>query len=447
MRVRHKYSETGSKFLKKIDTKYVVREDFLHYIWKHNLVASTNLATTQNEAIQVLHSGIHNHHSGPDFFNAQLIIGKQRWAGNIEIHSKSSDWYVHGHEKDSSYDTVILHVVWEHDIDIHRKDNSTIPTLELKKYIDKTILKNYQHLFSASHKWINCENDLASVDTFLVDNWLERLYIERLEQKSILIQNLLNISKNDWEAVLFKLLSKNFGLKVNGDAFLQLANSVDFAVIRKERHRLESLEALLFGQAGLLNDTIQDGYYKQLQKEYRYLQKKYHLTFITKPQFQFFRLRPYNFPTVRLAQLAALLYHRQNLFSKIMAVKSLKGFYALFDIAVSPYWKTHYSFTSVSKQSSKKLTKPFVDLVIINTIAPLQFIYLHYTHQFNEEALLNSLREINPEKNAIINKFKKLHITAENAMESQALLQLKNAYCSKQKCLQCVIGNALVTTS
>ena len=422
-----------------------MKEDLLHYIWKHKLIASKPLETTQKETLQILNFGEHNHNSGPDFFNAQLKINNQHWAGNIEIHIKSSDWYVHGHEKDKKYDTVILHVVLEHDVEVYRSDNSPIPTLVLKEYVDATILNNYQKLFDAPQKWINCENDIASVEQFVVDSWLERLYIERLEQKSLLIQELLRASKNDWEAVLFKMLSKNFGLKVNGDAFLNLANSIDFSIIRKERHRLESLEALLFGQAGLLNDTVEDIYYQQLQKEYQYLQKKYKLTAKLDTQFQFFRLRPANFPTIRIAQFATLLHQQQHLFSKIMSVKNSKDFYALFDISMSKYWKTHYSFTSVSKKYAKKLTASFIDLVLINTIIPLQFIYLKETSTFDEEALLNNIKQLKPEKNSIIDRFRKMTITSDNALKSQALLQLKNVYCSKQKCLQCAIGNALLT--
>ena len=254
-----------------------MKEDFLHYIWKHKLVASRQLKTTKNESIQIINPGNHNHNTGPDFFNAQLKIDNQLWAGNVEIHVKSSDWFVHGHENDSNYDAIILHVVWEHDVDVYRKDNLLIPTLELKNYLDKNVITNYKKLFSTPQKWINCESDIASIDQFLLNNWLERLYIERLEQKSNIIQQLLDDSKNDWEAVLFKMLSKSFGLKVNGEAFLNLASSIDFSILRKEKQNLKSIEALLFGQAGLLNDNIQDGYYQVLKQEYDYLQVKHKL--------------------------------------------------------------------------------------------------------------------------------------------------------------------------
>ena len=421
-----------------------MKEDFLHYIWKHQLVATKELKTTQKENIIIKSAGNENYHAGPDFFNAQLQIGKQLWAGNVEIHIKASDWYVHGHEKDKHYDTVILHVVWEHDVEVYRKDNSSIPTLQLKEYVDKNILNKYQQLFATPQKWINCEKEIASVDIFLINSWLERLYIERLEQKSILIQELLHASKNDWEAVLFTMLSKNFGLKVNGDAFLKLASTIDFSIIRKERHRLESMEALFFGQAGLLNETIEDAYYQQLQKEYHYLQKKYTLKSNKEVQMLFFRLRPNNFPTIRIAQLAALVHQQQNLFSKIMATKKVIDFYTLFEIAISPYWKTHYTFTSVSKKYPKKLSTSFIDLTLINTVIPLQFMYLKHIHTLDEEALIAHIKQLKPERNAIIDTFKKLQIKVDDALQSQALLQLKNKYCTKQRCLQCAIGNYLI---
>ena len=421
-----------------------MKEDFLQYIWKHKLLKLSQLETTKKEKLVLINSGEHNHNTGPDFFNSQIIIEEQRWAGNVEIHVKSSDWYIHGHEKDINYDSIILHVVWEHDIEIYTKENLVVPTLELKKYINKNILKNYKKLFSKSQKWINCENAISSVDPFIIDNWLERLYVERLEQKSELTQKMLDSSKNDWEAVLIKVLFKNFGLKVNGDALLNLINSIDFSIIRKEKQSLVGLEALLFGQAGLLNEDIQDAYYKTLQMEYNYLLKKHNLQANMKSQFQFFRLRPNNFPTIRIAQLAALLNQHQNLFSKIITTTKLKDYYKLFDISISEFWKDHYSFTATSRKTYKKLSKKFIDLLLINTIVPLKFIYLKYINELNEEELISTIKLIKPEKNTVIDGFKELNVECNNALNSQAILQLKNEYCEKNKCMQCAIGNDLL---
>jgi len=421
-----------------------MKEDFLHHIWKYKLFNTVNLKTVRDESIQLLNSGLHNLNSGPDFFNAKLRIDNQLWAGNVEIHIKSSDWYIHGHEKDKNYDTIILHVVWEHDAEVYRKDNSLIPVIELKDCVDSSIFANYQLLFSTQQKWINCESEIASVDEFEISNCLERLYIERLEQKSIPIQQLLTVSKNDWEAVLFKMLAKSFGLKVNAEAFLNLANAIDFAILRKERAQLKRVEALLFGQAGMLNNTVQDAYFQSLQQEYVYLQQKYKINPLPESQFQFFRLRPNNFPTIRIAQLAFLFHKKEHLFLQTIEINTKEEFYSLFDVSVSDYWKTHYSFTSISKKSSKKLSKSFIDLLLINTIVPLKFLYLKSINRLDEEGLLDALKQIKPEKNTIITKFKALGVSSENAFESQALLQLKNEYCTKQRCLACAIGNVIL---
>ncbi|MBR9847358.1 MAG: DUF2851 family protein, partial [Algicola sp.] len=332
-----------------------MRENFLHYIWKHKKFDVLNLKTTQHESVDLISVGTHNHNSGPDFFNAKLNIGGQLWAGNVEVHIKSSDWFAHGHEQDKAYDNVILHVVYEHDTEIFRNDNSTIPTLELNQLINPIVLQNYQKLFSKKAKWINCEPDFAQTEDFVLNHWLERLYIERLERKSKTIEDLLKASKNDWEAVLFVLLTKNFGLKVNGEAFLSLAKQTDYTVIRKSQSDLQSLEAVLFGQAGLLDNDIEDVYFQQLKKEYIYLKQKYQLDNTYVLPLQFFRLRPPNFPTLRLSQLASLYYTHHNLFSKLMVCETLEDMYQLFKIAASQYWNTHYTFHKSSKKSEKVL--------------------------------------------------------------------------------------------
>jgi len=422
-----------------------MKEDFLHYIWLHKLFSWVDLKTTQNEKIIIVKSGLHNKNSGPDFLNAQIKIKNILWGGNVEIHVKSSDWYLHSHEIDANYDTVVLHVVWEDDVAIFNKNNQQISTLVLKELIPEKLLENYNNLYSKSQRWIPCEKQLKAVDPFLLSNWLERLYFERLEQKSELITDLLMSSKNDYEAVLFQLLAKNFGLKLNGGAFLSLAKSIDFSVIRKERFDEFKLSALIFGQAGFLEGELEDSYHQKLKDEYAYFKHKYNLSTMAKEQFQFFRMRPTNFPTVRLAQLIALFARHQNLFSKLMD-KELIAYYTLFTVEVSSFWKTHYTFETISKNSSKKLTKSFIDLLLINSIMPLQFQYLQRRGEVNVEMFLKLLQQIKPEKNAIIAKFSELNIVAKNAFESQALLELKNNYCAKKRCLQCAIGNNLLKT-
>lgn len=422
-----------------------MQEDFLHYIWKHKKFQITNLKTTQGEAVCVHGVGQHNLHAGPDFFNAQLSIGNQLWAGNVEIHIKSSDWYLHNHEQDKAYDNVILHVVWEHDTEVFRKDNTTIPTLRLQDFVSKNILDNYLKLISKNSKWINCENDFASVDAFAFDNWLERLYFERLERKADAIDLLLEKTKNNWEAVLFMLLAKNFGLKVNGDSFFSIAQSVDFSLVRKSQSNQLTLEALLFGQAGLLEEDIEDAYYLSCTKEYRFLKQKFHLDNSSIMTPQFFRLRPPNFPTIRLSQLASLYCNNQNLFSKILELHALNDFYELLNVSASSYWDSHFSFGKVSKPSAKRLTKAFIDLLLINTILPIKFSYAKKTGHDVDASILKISNEIASEKNSIIDAFNHLKKVSKSAMQSQALLQLKTAYCNNNNCLQCAIGNKLIT--
>ncbi|WP_417889391.1 DUF2851 family protein [Xanthomarina gelatinilytica] len=421
-----------------------MQEDFLHYIWQHKKMSVAHLKTTQHEALEIVSVGQHNTNSGPDFFNAQLKIADQLWAGNVEVHVKSSDWFVHNHETDQAYDNVILHVVWEHDTEIFRKNNSIVPTLELKEVVDKMVLLNYSKLLSAKDKWINCEADFAEVAPFVIESWLERLYIERLERKSETIEKLLQDSKNNWEAVLFKMLAKNFGLKVNGEAFFSMANAVDFQIIRKLQNNQSTLEALFFGLTGLLDQDIQEPYFLVLQKEYRYLKRKYNLHDTEVVPIQFFRLRPQNFPTIRLSQLATLYHLHSSLFSQIMEISSLKTIYKLFQVSTSVFWETHYSFGKVSKPSNKKITKAFVDLLIINTIIPLKFAYARHQGKDVNDFLLELIQQIPSEKNSIVSAFNKIKKVSHTAMQSQALIQLKTTYCDKNKCLQCAVGNALI---
>jgi len=424
-----------------------MKEDFLHYVWKLQLLTSKKLLSTTKEPIFIINQGQHNFDAGPDFFNAKIKIGNQIWAGNVEIHVKTTDWYVHHHETDKNYDSVILHVVWQNDAEIYRADNTPIPTLVLKDFVSKTVLLNYRQLFSKSGKWINCEKHLSQTDDFVLNNWFEYLFIERLEQKSALITDLLKTSKYDWEAVLFILLAKNFGLKVNGEAFLNMAKATDFNIVRKMGHNKKTLEALLFGQANLLEDTdIEEVYFKELKTDYNYLKVKFRLQtpLVSKPQF--FRLRPDNFPTIRLAQLAALYNRHQNLFSQFIEATSVDSVYTLFKINISDFWQSHYTFTSKTvKKRHKSLTNFFIDLLIVNTLIPLQFVYQKYLNKPDAEKTIGLVQQLKPEKNSIINKFNALGLTSKSAYKTQALLQLKNNYCVRNRCLDCKIGSFLIT--
>ncbi len=421
-----------------------MKENLLHFIWKLKLFSYKNLQTTNGENIEITSVGIENSNTGPDFLNAKIVINKQLWAGNVEIHINSSDWYAHYHEVDENYDAVILHVVWEHDVEIFRKSNEAIATLELKNYISKNLLNKHEQLFSKTKNWINCEQDINKIDTFVLSHWFERLYFERLEHKSEQIQEILTKTNNSWEATLFVLLVKNFGLKINADAFMSFANSFDFSILRKVSSSEEQLEALFFGQAGLLSNNFESEYFRKLKEKYDYLKLKFKLTPISNNQVQFFRLRPNNFPTIRLSQLASLYYNYQNLFSKIIEINTIDEFYDLLNVSTSKFWETHYTFEKESKKSTKKLTKSFIDLLLINTIIPLKFMYLKGLGENDLSSVISIVEQIKPEKNTIISNFNDLKIKSNNAFKTQALLQLKNEYCNKQLCLECSIGKELL---
>ena len=428
-----------------------MQEDFLHYVWKFQKFNSRDLETISGDSLKVSVVGQHNTDSGPDFFNAQISISDQLWAGNVEIHLRSSDWYAHQHEKDINYDNVILHVVWEHDADIFRNDNTIIPTCELKQLIEPQTLSKYQDLFSKKHKWINCENDFHQVEEFILKNWLERLFIERLEQKSKRILNELYACNNNWEALLFRLLCKNFGMMVNRESFLSVARSLDFSIVNKCSQNKFNLESLFMGQSGLLVEEKEDGYYKALQENYQYLRHKFNLRTngIIAPKF--FRLRPPNFPTIRFSQLASLYFYKKQLFSEVILdialeepIRSIDKLYSIFNTSASEYWDSHFNFGVESVKRKKTLTKKFIDVLLVNTIIPLQFCYSKQMGRDTTEALLQLVSVIPSEENIIVKKYNELRSMSENSLESQALLQLKNEYCSKMRCLECAIGNSFL---
>lgn len=420
-----------------------MKEDFLHYLWKFKKFDALQLQTTSGDPITIVHVGHYLEQAGPDFFNAQIIISDQKWAGNVEIHLKSSDWYLHRHEQDTAYENVILHVVWEHDTEIFRQNNTEIPVLELKNYVSSAILDNYNSL-NTSKTWIFCEKQLKDIPSFVLRNWQERLFFERLERKSKPVIELANQTHSDWEAVLFYLLAKNFGLNTNGEIFYKIAKAIPFSIIRKARFETESLEALFFGNAGLLDQDKEDVYFKDLKFRYYYWLQKHNLEKPILEPVQFFKHRPDNFPTIRLAQLAALYHSQHNLFSTIIGTHSASELYEVFKIRPSVYWDNHYLFDKESPKKKKTLSKSFVDLLIVNTIVPLQFAYAQSQGKDNSDALIQLLDDLAPEHNTVLTKFASFGIKAQNAFESQALLQLKNEYCNKSKCLQCAIGMELL---
>jgi hypothetical protein len=420
-----------------------MQEDFIHYLWKFKKLLGEQLTTTNGDAIAIQSLGTHNHHSGPDFFNARLEIGNQLWAGNVEMHVKASDWYRHGHDDDPAYDNVILHVVWKHDADISRRDEVHIPVLEVSKFVPDHLIAGYQKLFAHKRdQFINCESSITSVDRFHVDNMLERSFVRRLEARYQRIIESLEKNNGDWEATFFQMLARSFGTNVNADAFEQVANSMDQPVVRKLATDAFNLEAVLLGQAGLLDSKHEDRYFKQLVDEYAFAKAKHQLKPIH-TKLKLFRLRPANYPTIRLSQLARLYHRTPLLLGEILTSNDLSKWSDLFDVKAAVYWDTHHLFDKKADTREKGITTTFLNLIIINCILPIKFAYHKHQGNTDLEFLLDIAKDIPAEKNTIVAGFKQL-IPIKNALQSQAVLQLKPTLCDLNKCLQCDIGVRLI---
>jgi hypothetical protein len=419
-------------------------EEFLQYIWENRLFYTDNLTTTTGERVEVVKTGQRNSDSGPDFFNAKIKIGETVWAGNVEIHKKSSDWQKHNHQNDMAYDSVILHVVETDDSPVKRANNKTIPTL-LLKYPERLRI-NYQNLLDAQ-TWIACQNQFHKVNPVVLQLGFNRLMIERLEDKTGEILERLEQNNNDWNETFYQVLAKMFGFKVNAIPFELLAKSLSLKTLAKHKNSLLQLEALLFGNAGLLNtQLLGDSYFLQLRNEYSFLYKKYKLKGIESHLWKFMRLRPGNFPTIRISQLAALIYRSHGLFSKIIEIDKIDELKKLFEVSASEYWNSHYNFNKLSKRNSKKrLGETSVNVLIINIVIPFLFVYGEKQNRdYLKNRALEFLEQLPPERNSIISNWKKLGIETRSAFETQALLQLKNIYCKKKKCLNCQIGVKIV---
>lgn len=429
-------------------TKPSFPEVFLHYIWKLKLFDFQNLNTTDAEVIDLVNVGTHNHHTGPDFSNARIRIGGTLWAGSVEIHKKSSDWLVHQHQKDKAYDNTILHVVYEHDQPIYRADGTPIPTLELKNKIPTQYVQRYWEL-STSQQKIPCEHRFFSVPTSLKNLWLERLVIERLEDKTLEIRKSLEQTQNNWEETFYRVLARNFGAKQNSIAFEALAKSLPLKVVSKHKNNLFQLEALLFGQAGFLSESetkqTSDIYWLDLQKEYIFLANKYNLITLKASSWQFGRMRPANFPTIRLAQFAVLIHQSTHLFSKILEEPKAQDLRKMFLIHLEGYWMNHYRLGEESPKRKKTLGGGTIDLILINTIAPFLFIYGDYKGiEAYKERAVRLLQLIKPEQNSIIANWQNLGMVTNSAHDTQALLQLKKKYCDSKRCLSCSIGHKIL---
>ncbi|WP_298950445.1 DUF2851 family protein [uncultured Nonlabens sp.] len=420
-----------------------MQEDFIHYLWKFKKLSGQTLKTTDGKEIKIKSLGTHNFFSGPDFFNGRVEIDGQDWAGNVEMHVKASDWYLHGHDDDPAYDNVILHVVWNHDAEITRRDGVHIPVLDVSKFVHESLVQSYRKLFAVkNNQFINCENQWDMIDPFIRDQWIEKLFFERLEYKSDRIKHMLVQNNNDWEAAFFQLLARSFGTKTNADAFEQLASSMEQSVVRKLAKDAFQLEAVLLGQSGLLDEVKNDFYYKDLVKEFAFAKAKHSLQPSLTPM-KFFRLRPANYPTVRISQLAMLYHRNPMLFGEVLLAQSRSEIHALFDVKAARYWDSHHVFDKETQEREKILTADFIDLLIINCIVPIKFMQARFIGKDKTEELLKLMYELKAEKNTIVSGFKKL-FKINSALQTQSLLQLKSAYCEPNKCLSCDIGVGLL---
>lgn len=419
-------------------------EDFLHYLWKFKLLDNLNLKTTSDEIIELLKTGEHNFDAGPDFFNGKLKIGKTVWAGNIEIHVNASDWEKHKHNTNKAFDNIILHVVYNADIQIKRANGELIPTLEVKNKFNPKLYNNYLN-FKSSKEWIPCAKQIHLTPQMIINSTIDKLLLERLERKVIAVKNSLQLNKNNWEETFYHYLARNFGFNTNAEPFELLAKSTPLNVLAKHKNSLLQIEALLFGQAGFLDEHYSDAYILSLQNEYTLLKHKFKLQSIDKHLWKFLRLYPANFPTIRIAQFADLVYRSSHLFSKIIDAESIEAIKKMLAANVSEYWNNHYKFETISNKKSKSLGSQSIDIIIINTVVPFLFVY---GKQMNDDKYIDRailfLEKIKGEKNSITKSWDELKIPINTAYNTQALLQLKKEYCSQKKCLQCGIGNYLL---
>lgn len=418
-------------------------EKLLHYVWQHRLLPAKTLKTDRGETVDVIDPGLLNSNAGPDFFNAKVKVDGQLWVGNVEIHEHASDWYKHGHDEDANYDNVVLHVCGVLDDTARTKSGRALPQLQID--VPQNIADNYRELL-AEEAFPPCYRVIPNLPTLTVHGWLNALTAERLNEKCSRIDALLARTEGDWERTCFITMARNFGFGVNSEAFETWALNMPLSAAGKHRDDVFQVEALFFGQAGLLNDEMvkeerRDAYFLKLQKEYRFLKHKFSLTPMNPKLWRFLRLRPQNFPHIRLAQMVELYHSRRTDFSRLINAKTEGELRGMLNAKVTPYWENHYTFGGESTAHAKFLCEESVTLLLINTVAPLLFAYGR--HHFDEdrcEAALDLLEHLKPEQNFITRSWAKAGIKAENAADSQALICLKKNYCDTKDCLRCRFG-------
>ena len=424
-------------------------EQLLHYVWKHKLWPLHPLQTTDGRSVEVIDSGLYNRrNAGPDFFNAKVKIGSTLWVGNVEIHDRATDWYLHGHNHDAAYDNVILHVVGKADGEVMNSRKEYLPQMELE--VPPLVQSHYEELLRADH-YPPCHRIIPQLPPLVVHSWMAALQTERLEQKTVAIQHRAEQCEGSWEDAYFMTLARNFGFGINGDAFELWAKQVPLNAVGKHRNDLFQIEAIFMGQAGLLNETsiperhrdnaLADDYYLRLRNEYNYLSHKFSMQPLDASIWRFLRLRPQNFPHIRIAQLAMLYYEQRSGLSSLLDCKTVEEISQLLSTHVTPYWETHYLFGVESKPSAKCLSKASLNLLIINTAIPMFFaVGRHRQKEELCDRAFDLLEQLKAERNHIVSMWQECGLEASNAGDSQALIQLKNEYCDKKDCLRCRFG-------
>ena len=424
-------------------------EQLLHYVWKHKLWPLRPLETTDGRSVEVVDPGLYNRrNAGPDFFNAKVRIGSTLWVGNIEIHDRASDWYQHGHDHDAAYDNVVLHVVGVADRDVMNSRKEFLPQMVLE--VPATIRENYEELFHTD-QYPPCYRIIPDLSSLKIHSWMAALQTERLEQKTVAIEERARRCNGSWEDAYFMTLARNFGFGINGDAFEQWASYVPLTAVGKHRDDLFQVEAVFMGQAGLLDlqavperhqqEALNDGYFSRLRNEYLYLAHKFTLQPMAHSVWRFLRLRPQNFPHIRISQLARLYYDRKSGLSELLECKSVEAVQQLLSTHVTPYWETHYVFGADSQKSTKHLSKSSLNLLTINTAVPMLFaVGRHRQKEEFCDRAFDFLEQLKAEKNHIVSMWQECGLEARSAGDSQALIQLKREYCDKRDCPRCRIG-------
>ena len=423
-------------------------ELLLHYVWKHKLFPLTPLSTTRNHPVEVIDPGLHNRNAGPDFFNAKIKIDNTLWVGNVEIHDKASDWYLHGHDKDERYDNVILHVCGV--VDTEARNSKGEPLTQMQLNISATVSERFQELLGTD-LYPPCYQVLPTLSQLTIHSWMSALQTERLSQKTEAIEKRVQQCRGDWENAYFVTLARNYGFGINGETFEQWAQHIPLHAVDHHRDNLFQIEAIFMGQAGLLEistiperyqkDALNDGYFSKLRNEYLYLAHKFDLEPMDAKLWRFLRLRPQNFPHIRLSQLANLYYQRQAGLSQLLSATTLKEAKSVLATAVTPYWETHYTFGSTSVKNDKHLSPFSLNLLIINTVVPILFAYgRHRGEEKYCDRAFDFLESLKAENNHIVRMWQQCGLNVENAGDSQALIQLKKEYCDKKECLRCRFG-------